>query len=214
MRVIHRKEYPEYPIEAYRESIVNAVIHFDYFLGDTIAIEKLKTKIVINNKGELLFPKSEFGKKSESRNRLLVDLLARTNYMEKAGTGIQRVINACKENSNKIDFSFTDSFWITIQANSKDKVPNKVPNKVPDKVPDKVSDKVSDKVPDNISENQKQIIDLILKDSRISMSKMSENIGISKRKILDNMNKLREKGLIKRIGTKKSGEWVVQNYQR
>lgn len=70
---------------------VNAVIHFDYFLGDTIAIEKLKSSIIINNKGELLFPKSEFGKKSEARNRLLVDLLARTDFMEKAGTGIKRV---------------------------------------------------------------------------------------------------------------------------
>ena len=52
-----RKEFPEYPVEAYREAIVNAIIHFDYFLGDTIAIEKLRDKIIINNKGELLFLK-------------------------------------------------------------------------------------------------------------------------------------------------------------
>ena len=70
---LRRDEFPEYPIEAYREAIVNAIIHFDYYLGDTIAIEKLKSSIVINNKGELLFPESEFGKKSEARNRLLVD---------------------------------------------------------------------------------------------------------------------------------------------
>ena len=42
---------------------VNAIIHFDYFLGDTIAIEKLKSSIVLNNKGELLFPKTNLGKK-------------------------------------------------------------------------------------------------------------------------------------------------------
>jgi hypothetical protein len=42
---------------------------------------------------ELLFPKDEFGKKSEARNRLLVDLLARTNFMEKAGTGINTKCN-------------------------------------------------------------------------------------------------------------------------
>jgi len=88
---LKRDEFPEYPIEAYREAIVNAVIHFDYYLGDTIAIEKLKNSIVINNKGELLFPESDFGKRSEARNRLLVDLLARTDFMEKAGTGIKRV---------------------------------------------------------------------------------------------------------------------------
>jgi len=107
---LKRDEFPEYPIEAYREAIVNAVIHFDYFLGDTIAVEKLKSSIVINNKGELLFPKSEFSKKSEARNRLLVDLLARTDFMEKAGTGIKRVTNACIENGNRLNFEFSDSF--------------------------------------------------------------------------------------------------------
>jgi len=91
IKELRRKEFPEYPIEAYREAIVNAVIHFDYFLGDTIAIEKLKSSIIINNKGELLFPETDFGKRSEARNRLLVDLLARTDFMEKAGTGVKRV---------------------------------------------------------------------------------------------------------------------------
>ncbi len=90
-----RDEYPEYPINAYREAIVNAIIHFDYFLGDAIAIEKLKSSIIINNKGELLFPQRDFGKRSEARNRLLADLLSRTDFMEKAGTGIQRVKTAC-----------------------------------------------------------------------------------------------------------------------
>jgi len=42
-----------------------------------------------------LFPEKEFGRKSEARNRLLVDLLARTDFMEKAGTGIKRITNAC-----------------------------------------------------------------------------------------------------------------------
>ena len=91
IKELRRKEFPEYPFEAYREAIVNSIIHFDYFLGDTIAIEKLKNSIIINNKGELLFPESDFGKRSEARNRLLVDLLARTDFMEKAGTGVKRV---------------------------------------------------------------------------------------------------------------------------
>ena len=57
-----------------------------------IAIEKHKSSIIINNKGELLFPKDEFWIRSEPRNKLLVDLLARTDFMEKAGTGIKRIM--------------------------------------------------------------------------------------------------------------------------
>jgi len=194
---LKRDEYPEYPIEAYREAIVNAVIHFDYFLGDTIAIEKLKNSIIINNKGELLFPKIEFGKKSEARNRLLVDLLSRTDFMEKAGTGIKRVTNACVKNGNEVNFEFSDSFWVTIKSN------------ITDKVTDKVADKVSDKVSDVLTENQKLILQLVKQNNTISMSEMAKEIGISKRKILDNMNKLKTYNLIKRIGSAKRGFWQI-----
>lgn len=44
-------------------------------------------------------------------------MLSRTEYMEKAGTGIQRVKDACSSNGNKILFDFTDSFWVTIETN-------------------------------------------------------------------------------------------------
>lgn len=42
IKKLQRDEFPECPMAACREAIVNAIIHFDYFLGDTIAIEKLK----------------------------------------------------------------------------------------------------------------------------------------------------------------------------
>lgn len=193
---LKRDEYPEYPIEAYREAIVNAIIHFDYFLGDTIAIEKLKTRIIINNKGELLFPKSEFGKKSESRNRLLVDLLARTDFMEKAGTGINRVTNACVENGNQVQFEFSDSFWITIKSN----VPDIVPDIVPDNVPDNVRDK-----------RIYLVLDLIKKNNQIQLKELSKTLKVSTRTIRRDIEKLKSMNSLKRIGSEKSGFWKIIN---
>ncbi len=186
---LKRDEFPEYPIEAYREAIVNAVIHFDYYLGDTIAIEKLKNSIVINNKGELLFPENEFGKKSEARNRLLVDLLARTDFMEKAGTGIKRVTNACVENGNEVNFEFSDSFWVTMKTN--------------------VTDKVTDRVTDRVTDNQQTIILAIKENNKVTTSDLAEIVGISQRKIKENMAKLKEYGIIERIGPPKGGHWEI-----
>jgi ATP-dependent DNA helicase RecG len=170
IKELRRKEFPEYPLEAYREAIVNSIVHFDYFLGDTIAIEKHKNSIVINNKGELLFPEKEFGKKSEARNRLLVDLLARTDFMEKAGTGIKRITNACVDNGNKVHFEFSDSFWLTIQSNKS-------------QVVEKVVEKVAEKVAGNLSENQNQIIELVVRDNYITAYEIAKEIGISHRKV-------------------------------
>ncbi len=53
---LKRKEFSEYPEDAYREAIINAIIHRDYFdFNGDIAVEKFKNKIFINNPGGILF---------------------------------------------------------------------------------------------------------------------------------------------------------------
>ena len=48
-------------------------------------------------------------------------------------------------------------------------------------------------------------------DSNITAKILSEKIGISERKIQENMKFLKEKNLLKRIGGNKSGKWIVIN---
>jgi len=194
IKKLARDEFPEYPIEAYREAIINAVIHFDYFLGDTIAIEKLKTSIVINNKGELLFPQKDFGKRSEARNRLLADLLARTDLMEKAGTGIKRLIDACKANGNNYIFDFSDSFWVTIGSNMNEIVPENVPEIVPENVPEK---------------RLELIIEMINHNNQITIRKFAENLNVDPKTIKRDLDKLKKDARIKRIGPDRGGHWKV-----
>lgn len=189
-----REEFPEYPIKAFREAIVNAIIHFDYFLGDTIAIEKLKSSIIINNKGELLFPQKDFGKRSEARNRLLADLLSRTDFMEKAGTGIQRVKDDCRNNGNKVCFDFTDSFWVTIGSNMNEIVPENVPEIVPENVPGK---------------RLELIIEMINRNNKITISKFAENLNVDPKTIKRDLDKLKKDARIKRIGPDRGGYWKV-----
>jgi ATP-dependent DNA helicase RecG len=43
----------------------------------------------------------------------------------------------------------------------------------------------------------------------ISASQLAEKIGISKRKILENISKLKLLGLVQRIGSAKGGYWIV-----
>jgi len=112
---LKREEYPEYRVEAYREAIVNAVIHRDYFEERSdIAVEKLKNKIIINNPGGLIFPKDKFGILSMPRNRLIADLIARTYFMEKAGTGIKRIQTYSKKNGNNVNFNINEFFFVEI----------------------------------------------------------------------------------------------------
>jgi ATP-dependent DNA helicase RecG len=104
---------------ALREVIVNAVCHRDYFQkGANVMIEIFDNRVTITNLGGLpadLKP-SDFGTKSVVRNAVIASLLHRVDYIEKIGTGINRIKNAIKESDlSDVTFSydtfFTVSFW-------------------------------------------------------------------------------------------------------
>ena len=54
------------------------------------------------------------------------------------------------------------------------------------------------------------MIDLILEDSEIKMSEMAEKLEVTTRTIEREMKKLREAGLVLRVGGKRYGHWEVQ----
>ncbi len=62
-----------------------------------------------------------------------------------------------------------------------------------------------EKVGEKLAENQKLIVNLIGQDKYISTRKIAEKIGISVRKTEENLSKLREKGIIARVGPAKCG---------
>lgn len=74
-----------------------------------------------------------------------------------------------------------------------------------------VVEKVVEKVLENLSENQKQIIELVRRDKYITAFVIAKEIDISHRKVQENMAKLKEMGILKRIGPAKGGHWQIIN---
>ena len=73
-----------------------------------------------------------------------------------------------------------------------------------------VGNKVGNKVGNHLSDNQLLIIEHIKMNSKISASKLSEEVGISKRKIEENLAKLKAMNMLKRVGGTR-GYWEVQD---
>lgn len=46
-------------------------------------------------------------------------------------------------------------------------------------------------------------------NKKITQEKLSEIVGITRKNILNNMKKLKEKGVLKRVGSDKTGYWKV-----
>jgi len=58
-----------------------------------------------------------------------------------------------------------------------------------------------------LTENQEKIVSEIKKNPKITSEKLAKIVGISSRKIRDNIKKLKEEDLIKRVGGRKEGYW-------
>ena len=119
IRSIRREEIPQYPEAAFREAIVNAVMHRDYFdISGDIMVEIFKNRLVVSNPGGLVawLPPEDFGKYSRTRNRLIASLLMRTEQAEKMGTGIRRIQQALKTAGQPpAEFDYDDyNFSITL----------------------------------------------------------------------------------------------------
>lgn len=95
-----RVEVTEYPIEAVREAIVNAVAHRDYSLqGDQIRVQMFQNRIEVYSPGRLPGPITVDNIVEErfSRNPLLVQMLADMGLIEQLGYGIDRMVALMKE---------------------------------------------------------------------------------------------------------------------
>lgn len=97
---LRRENVPEYPVKALREAITNAVMHRDWFIeGANVFVEIYSDRIAVISPGGL--PKgmtlTDLGTKSVRRNPLIADLLHRIDFIEKAGTGVRRILDEARE---------------------------------------------------------------------------------------------------------------------
>jgi ATP-dependent DNA helicase RecG len=60
-----------------------------------------------------------------------------------------------------------------------------------------------------LSKNQKLILQLLSEDKELSLEKLAKKIGITTRSIERNNSQLKEKGLLKRIGSDRTGCWEI-----
>ena len=69
--------------------------------------------------------------------------------------------------------------------------------------------KVTVKVSVKVTVNQQKILDVIKENPFVTQEELAQIIGLSRKSIIQNMKKLQENGLLKRVGADKNGRWEV-----
>ena len=187
----------------FREIIANMLIHREYTNAYPSTFIIYKNKVVAKNANKahyfgLLTPNNV---EPFPKNPDLARIFTQIGYSEELGTGIRNVFKYTKpySGSDKIIFREEDIF-VT-------EVPLK--NIVKNNINITGGEKVGEKVGENFTNNQLLIIKYIKLNNKISAKELSEKIGISSRKIEDNIKKLKEKKKLKRIGYARGGHWAI-----
>ena len=69
--------------------------------------------------------------------------------------------------------------------------------------------KVTVKISVKVTVNQQRILDVIKENPFVTQEELAQIIGLSRKSIIQNMKKLQENGLLKRIGADKNGRWEI-----
>lgn len=181
---LQREEILEIPEVALREALVNAACHRDYFeKGANISISIFSDRVEISNPGGLPsgLPIELFGRKSVTRNSVIADLLHRIGYIEKIGTGIQRIKDAVADVAScTVEFEISENWFTTIFYRKHD----------------------------NVTDRLSQIVRIMKDNPNVSSAKLAELLQVSKRTILRDIEKLKH-DKISRIGTERDGYWQI-----
>jgi len=211
---LYRKDVYDYPPEAVRELLANAVMHRNYLDKSCIQISVFDDRIEFLNPGgifgDLTLEKVLSGY-SSVRNTQIADIFQKMNIVEKWGTGLMRIADICKEFGTKPVKYQAESgcFMATLLRKVKGKVENDPVNgsvNGPEKVK---NDPVNDPV-NLLSEKERLVLNSIIQQNNITAKGLVNKLGISEKTVKRAISTLKEKGLIVRVGSDKKGYWSVK----
>ncbi len=123
----------EYPFEAVRELVVNAVAHRDYNLqGDNIHLHVFSNRLEVQSPGGLPGPVTleNLLEARFSRNAVIVQVLSDLGFVERLGYGLDRVVTVMRQNNLRVPH-FEESagcFKVTLYSSEREAGSSELPD--------------------------------------------------------------------------------------
>ncbi len=202
---IQRKERYPFPKDAVREALLNAIVHKDYTSGTPIQISVYDDKMFIANDGKLPQDwtiEDLMGKhKSKPYNPLIAHVFYLAGHVESWGRGVEKIWEVCKEDGiHQPEYTIHPGDIMIKFSAPEDRI-IRTGTRVTEEVTDGVTDKVTDK--------EEMIFKLIQKNPDITYQEMVNELKTSRKTVSKYVKILKEKGLIRRVGSDRQGSWEI-----
>jgi len=197
------ENYP-IPRQAFKEAVLNAIIHRDYSTGNPIHIHIYPDKVLIYNDGklpetwtveDLFLPHT-----SKPYNPLIAGTFFRSGKIEAWGRGVEKITEACKSWGKPEPFYRIRANEVMIGFNTNVSIAKNIVNNIVDNIVDNVG----------VNTMQIKVMELMQANPKITAKLIAQTVGIAPRNVQVNIQSLKALGLVERISPAKGGYWKVK----
>ena len=198
-----REEIPEIPVRAIREIVVNSFAHCAYArTGDYNQYVIYKSTVSIYNPGTVIrgidpinFATGKIG--SKIRNVLIASTLYKYGYIDAFGTGFDRAFTLCAKAGVEYKYREDDfGFYFIFERN-----------------PQFINDDINEKKKDQITQKEnlldQKIINIVRENKYVTIPKLAKLTKKSEPTVYRHIDSLLKRGMIKRVGSRKTGYWEL-----
>lgn len=213
-KLVDQVRIDETPVHnAVREALVNCLVNADFYQGWSVVIEKYPDRIVMANPGTIITGKKQMlkGGISQPRNKGLFKMFNLIGYGEHAGSGVPDIYKAWRDEGLQLPTveelfgeGNPDRTVLTLPLLSVKNV-----NTLDSTLDSLDSAETIQAQKTDYPERVEKLLSLIESEPKITQTEMAERLKWNIPVVKYYIRKLKEKGLLERIGTSQKGHWIV-----
>lgn len=177
----------DYPLDALREALLNALIHRDYSLSGSTFINIYSDRMEFLSLGGLvpdLTIEAAMAGASQARNEKLAALFYRMRLIESYGIGIGKILSAYKNSSSKPTFDAIPGAFRVILPNL-------------------------NTAPQELSINQQTILQQLEQRGRITRAEVEQVLNLKYSQANQTLQEMLKHGLIIKVGSSRSTHYIA-----
>lgn len=193
------------PEAALREALLNAICHKQYQSGIPIQISVYEDRLYVANIGSLPedWTLENLMQKHASKpyNPNIAHVFYLAGFIESWGRGVEKICHALKADNLPLPEYTIHPGDIMIKFTApEDRIV---------RLNKQFTDNLSDNLSDNLPDKERKTLELLLEDPGYTASQLAEKLHVSRVSVTKYLKALKQKGIVERIGSDRSGYWKI-----